>query len=120
MSKSYPGKFSYYFTLQILPYHISSFKITQAIKFVSDQRGPAEALRVLRHFFATNETWVETGVVNSTINVIMDNVAREVSDITGLSQTDVRAAVAKSSDYDYEVRKWAKYVMGTLHVSGTP
>lgn len=56
---------------------------------------------MLRHFFDTNETWVETGVVNSTINAIMDKVALEVSDLTGLALADVRKAVSKSSDYDY-------------------
>lgn len=54
LANSHPDKFSYQYALQVLPYHISSFKITQAIKYVNDQKGAAEGLRVLRHFFDTN------------------------------------------------------------------
>lgn len=104
----------------MLPYHIASFKITQAVKYVNDKQGPAAAIKVLRHFFDTNDNWVESGVVKTSIATLMANVAREVSSVTGLGVDLIRAEVAHFSPSDYEARKWAKYAMGTLHVSGTP
>lgn len=50
----------------------------------------------------------------------MNNVAKAVSTLTGLSNEDIRKEIAHYSTTDNETRKWIKYAMGTLHVSGTP
>ena len=50
----------------------------------------------------------------------MNNVAREVSTLTGLPYDELRKAVEHYSANDNETRKWAKYAMGTLHAMGTP
>jgi len=52
---------------------------------VNDKQGPAAAFSLLRHFFDTNEKWDESGVVKSSIATLMNNIAKEVSTVTGLS-----------------------------------
>ncbi len=54
------------------------------------------------------------------ISAMMDKIASEVAQLTGLLEEDIRREISHFSDTDYETRKWAKYAMGTLHVSGTP
>jgi hypothetical protein len=120
LSKEHPGQFSYKYAFQILPYHISSFKISQAVKYVYNHKGPSAALEIVRYFFDTNETWVESGVIDQTISQTMDKVASEVSRLTELDEADIRKEIMHFSDTDYETRQWAKYAMGTLHASGTP
>ena len=100
LESAHPGKFSYRYALQVLPYHISSLKITQAIKYVNDKQGAPAAFAVLRHFFDTNDRWVESSIAKTTIANLMDSIAREVSTLTGLPVDEVRGEVAHYSNTD--------------------
>lgn len=79
LEKSNPGKFSYRFAFQSLPYHISSFKLTQAIKYANDKQGPSSAVKVMRYFFDNIDNWVESALVKTTIANFMNNLAKAVS-----------------------------------------
>ena len=95
-------------------------KLTQAIKYVSEHKGTEEALKLLRHFLDTNDQWSETAFLKSSVSQMMDTIAKEASIVSGVSYDDLRKEVKHYSTTDNETRKWAKYAMGTLHVSGTP
>lgn len=58
--------------------------------------------------------------MDQTIAQTMDKIASEVARLTELDEADIRKEIMHFSDTDYETRKWLKYAMGTLHVSGTP
>jgi hypothetical protein len=90
------------------------------VKYVNDQKGPAVALDVLRYFLDTVANWGESAFLKTTISGVMNNVAQEVSTLTGLKSDDILKAITHFSANDNETRKWVKYTMGTLHVSGTP
>ena len=94
--------------------------MTQAVNYVANQKGNQDALNLLRHFLDTLDQWVEEATKNMKISAFMDKVAQETSEKTGLSFLDVRKEVAHMSGTDRETRKWVKYAMGSLHVSGTP
>ena len=79
LEKSNPGKFSYRFAFQSLPYHIFSFKLTQAIKYANDKQGPSSAVKVMRYFFDNIDNWVETALVKTTIANFMNNIAKAVN-----------------------------------------
>lgn len=74
----------------------------------------------MRHFLDNVENWLEAALSKTTIANFMNNLAKEVSALTGLPTEDIRKEVAHYSDTDGETRKWVKYAMGTLRVSGTP
>jgi len=44
------SKVTFKYAINALPYHISSFKLAQAIKFVYDHNGSALALTTFRQF----------------------------------------------------------------------
>lgn len=54
LNKEHAGQFSFKYAFQVLPYHISSFKISQALKYVNDRKGPSSALTIARYFLDTN------------------------------------------------------------------
>jgi len=87
LAQTHPGKFSYRYALHALPFRIFTFKINQAIKYTQDQKGPAEALRVLHHYFDTYKNWIEEEINNTPISQLMDELAKDLSTITGLEQT---------------------------------
>ena len=90
LEKAHPGKFSYKYALQALPNRIFSMKVSQAVVYVCQQKGDAEALKLLRHFLDVYKTWSEEALLNTPISTLMDNLAKETSVLTGLSETDLR------------------------------
>ena len=50
----------------------------------------------------------------------MVKISKSVSEWTRIPESDVLSALQHTSRYDSETRKWVKYVMGTLHIPGTP
>jgi hypothetical protein len=51
------AKMTFRYAISALPYHIASFKLAQAVRYVFDQRGSAQALQVLRRFLDNIENW---------------------------------------------------------------
>ena len=114
------SKVSFRYDLNVLPYHISSFKLATAVRYVQAQLGNQEALRVLRYFLENIESWDEKSIEKITINAHLNNIATKVSSLTGLNKDDVRKEIAHYSATDGQTRQWAKYVMGSLRIPGTP
>ena len=79
LAESHPGKFNYRFGLQTLPYHISAFKIVQAIYYVNDQKGSAEALKVMRYFLDTSSKWGFDTVKKQSVSDLMTRIADDVN-----------------------------------------
>lgn len=50
----------------------------------------------------------------------MENIAIKVASLTGLNKDDIRKELAHYSTTDGRTRGWAKYVMGSLRIPGTP
>lgn len=44
------AKITFRYAISALPYHIASFKLAQAVKYVNDQKGSVQALQVVRKF----------------------------------------------------------------------
>ena len=114
------NKISFRYDINVLPYHISSFKLATAVRYVQAQLGNQEALRVLRYFLENIESWDEKSIEKITINAHLNNIAAKVSSLTGLNKDDVRKEIAHYSATDGQTRQWAKYVMGSLRIPGTP
>jgi hypothetical protein len=53
------SQINFKFALNVLPYHITSFKLAIAVRYVHAQQGNEEALRVLRYFLDNIESWNE-------------------------------------------------------------
>jgi hypothetical protein len=51
------SKITFKYAINALPYHIASFKLSQAVKYTNDQKGPAVALQLLRGFLDNIENW---------------------------------------------------------------
>ena len=50
----------------------------------------------------------------------MEKVAKNAAEWSGIAVNDMLNAVQHSNDVDRNTRQWVKYVMGTLHIPGTP
>lgn len=55
-----------------------------------------------------------------TINQFLNNLAGQVSSLTGLPKDQIRPELAHYSKTDGLTRQWSKYVMGSLRIPGTP
>jgi DNA topoisomerase VI subunit B len=114
------SKISLKVAINILPYHLTSEKLAIAVRYVQEQRGSEEALRVLRYFLDNVDSWNEQSVRSLTINQFLNNLAAQVSSLTGLPRDDIRTELAHYSTTDGLTRQWSKYVMGSLRIPGTP
>jgi DNA topoisomerase VI subunit B len=90
------------------------------VRYVYDHQGSEEALRVLRYFLDNIDSWNEESIRKLTINQFLNNLAGQVSSLTGLPRDDVRTELAHFSKTDNLTRQWSKYVMGSLRLPGTP
>jgi hypothetical protein len=75
---------------------------------------------VLRYFLDNLDSWDEKSIKSVTINQFLNNLAGQVSSLTGLSRDDIRKEIAHFSTTDGLTRQWSKYVMGSLRIPGTP
>jgi DNA topoisomerase VI subunit B len=114
------SKISLKVAINALPYHITSQKLLTAVRYVHEQQGSEEALRVLRYFLDNIESWDEQAIRRITINDFLNNLAGQVSSLTGLPRDAVRTELAHFSATDGLAREWEKYVMGSLRIPGTP
>ena len=89
--------FSYRYSLHALPLRIYSFKVTQAIRYVTQQKGDAEGLKMLRHFFDNYKNWCEEQINTTPLSKLMDALAKEASSASGLPEADLRKQVAHFS-----------------------
>jgi protein-disulfide isomerase len=55
-----------------------------------------------------------------TINQFLNNLAGQVSSLTGLPKDQIRTELAHYSTTDGLTRQWSKYAMGSLRMPGTP
>ena len=76
LASSHPGKFSYRYSLHALPLRIYSFKVTQAIHYIAAQKGDAEGVKTLRHFFDNYKDWSEEQISDTPLSKLMDNLAK--------------------------------------------
>jgi hypothetical protein len=53
------NQITFKYAINALPYHINSYKLAQAIKYVNDKKGSSEALRCLRLFLDNISDWDE-------------------------------------------------------------
>ena len=108
------------FAINVLPYHIASFKLAEAVRYVYDHSGSQDALSVLRYFLDDISSWDEASLKKVTIADRMESIAIKVASLTGLNKEDIRKELAHYSATDGRTRAWAKYVMGSLRIPGTP
>jgi DNA topoisomerase VI subunit B len=94
--------------------------LAQAVNFVNSKNGSALALTTLRQFLDNIENWDEKAIQKISISDHITNIANKVSEITKIPVDNVRPELLHYSETDGETRKWTKYVMGTLHIPGTP
>ena len=106
--------------MQVLPLRIFSMKVTQAVRYVTDQKGSEEGLKLVRHFFDNYKTWSEETISKTSLSTLLDNLAKDASTQTGLAYDDLRREVNHGSTSDGGTRRWLKYAMGTLHAGSAP
>ena len=76
LASAHPGKFSYRYSLHALPLRIYSFKVTQAIRYITTKKGDAEGVKALRHFFDNYKDWSEEQILDIPLSKLMDNLAK--------------------------------------------
>lgn len=80
------SQINFKYAINVLPYHLTSFKLAIAVRYVYNLKGSEEALRVLRYFLDNISSWDEAAVKSITINEHLNNIANKVSSLTALNK----------------------------------
>lgn len=105
---------------QAKPWHLTAHKIIQAINLVRDQKGNEQALSVFRYFLDHISSWDNTFLQTNTINQFMDQLAAQVSTLSGIPKESIRPQLAHYSDYDGKARYEFKHSIGNRYSGLNP